>query len=62
MGYQIDQGKIQPMPKKVEKITDWKVPRNKREVQQFLGLAGCYRQFVPNFAEIAAPLTDLTKK
>ncbi|XP_060569847.1 uncharacterized protein LOC132728257 [Ruditapes philippinarum] len=33
-----------------------------RQVRAFLGLAGYYRRFIPSFAEIAAPLTDLTKK
>ena len=28
----------------------------------FMGLAGYYRDFIPNFAAIAAPLSDLTQK
>ena len=28
----------------------------------FLGLAGYYRRFIPNFAELTSPLTDLTRK
>jgi hypothetical protein len=31
------------------------------DVQSFLGLAGYYRRFIKNFAQIALPLTELTK-
>ena len=37
-------------------------PATKKEVRAFLGLAGYYRGFMPNFATVAAPLSDLTKK
>jgi hypothetical protein len=32
------------------------------EVQSFLGLANYYRRFIPEFARISAPLSELTKK
>ncbi|CAM5169467.1 unnamed protein product, partial [Eretmochelys imbricata] len=35
---------------------------HQKQVQSFLGLAGYYRRFVPQCSQIAAPLTDLTKK
>ena len=52
LGFLIEEGKIWPVSEKVDK----------KEVQQFLGLAGYYRQFIPNCSELTAPLTDLTKK
>jgi hypothetical protein len=33
-----------------------------RGIRAFLGLAGFYRRLIPKFAEIAKPLTELTKK
>ena len=38
------------------------VPSNVQQVRSFLGLAGYYRRFIPNFAAIASPLVALTKK
>ena len=31
-------------------------------MRSFMGLAGYYRDFIPNFAAIAVPLSDLTRK
>ena len=47
---------------KVEAVQSWPEPRNVTEVRSFLGTCSYYRKFIPNFAEIAAPLTNLTRK
>ena len=49
-------------PAKVQAVQDWKIPTNVTEVRSFLGLAGYYRRFIPQFARIAAPLTNLARK
>ncbi len=37
-------------------------PTTKTQVRAFLGLAGYYLCFIPNFSSLASPLTDLTRK
>ena len=37
-------------------------PKDAKEIKQFLSLSGYYRKFVPRFADISRPLTQLTKK
>ena len=37
-------------------------PATKKQIKSFLGLAGFYCRFIPNFPSIASPLTDLTKR
>ncbi|CAM4626007.1 unnamed protein product [Lepidochelys kempii] len=62
LGHQVGQGTISPLQAKVDAIQKWPLPKSKKQVQSFLGLAGYYRRFVPHYSQIAAPLTDLTKK
>jgi hypothetical protein len=53
---------VKPDPKKVQAIREYPTPQTARDVRAFIGLAGYYRRHVQNFAEIAKPLTNLTRK
>ena len=53
---------ISPLPNKLDCIQQMPVPKNVKEIKQFLDLTGYYRKFVPRFANISGPLTTLTKK
>ncbi|KAK7095859.1 hypothetical protein V1264_005220 [Littorina saxatilis] len=62
LGHQVGSGKVWPEEDKVERVKNATRPENKRQLRAFLGLAGYYRRFIPNYAAVALPLTDLTKK
>lgn len=62
LGQQIGQNSMETIPGKINTIVDAPRPKTKTQTRAFLGLAGFYRKFIPNFSEIAVPLTDLTKK
>jgi len=47
---------------KVAEVLNWPVPKTVRDVRKFLGLPNYYRRFVKDFAKLAWPLNDLTRK
>jgi hypothetical protein len=48
--------------KRVEAIDLINIPRNRKEIQSFLGKINFLRRFIPNFAEIIKLITDMLKK
>jgi hypothetical protein len=48
-------------PGKVKDILNWKPPISVREVRSFLGMAGYYRRFIPDFSKVAKPIIELLK-
>ena len=62
LGHIISKEGIQPDPMKIEAIQKFPKLKKVKDVRSFLGLSGYYRRFVKNYADIARPLTNLTKK
>ena len=61
LGHNLGIEGIKPVPDKTEAIRAMHPPVNPKQVRAFLGLVGCYRKFMKNFAKIAKPLTMLTR-
>ena len=47
---------------KVQAILEWPTPKTVHGVRSFLELANFYRRFIKDYAQVAHPLHDLTKK
>jgi hypothetical protein len=62
LGHIVDKQRIRPDPKKVEAVQTWPVPKNVHDVCSFLGLVNHFRRFIEHYSEIAAHLTNLTRK
>ena len=60
MGHVVSSEGIKTDLDKISKVAEWKTPKNRRELLQFLGFAGDYRRFIEGYASIAAPLYRLT--
>ena len=55
----VGSGELRVDEDKVVAVADWEAPQNIKGVQQFLGFANYYNRFVPDFATIAAPISNL---
>ena len=60
LGHLISEEGFEPLPEKIKSIKNMPPPKTAKEVKQFLGLAGYYWKFVPRFADLSRPLTNLT--
>ncbi|GFS49706.1 retrovirus-related Pol polyprotein from transposon 297 [Trichonephila clavipes] len=62
LGLVISKEGIETDHNKVKAITEMKPPKNSKEVSKFLGMAGWYQKFIPQYAVICEPLYWLKKK
>ena len=60
LGHVVGMGQLRPKQANVEAILKFPTPTTRKDLLRFLGMAGFYRRFCPNFSAVSAPLTNLT--
>jgi len=61
LGHTIQKDSIGPQVENVGKILNAERPKTKKECRSLLGMVNFYRRYLPNCAQIIAPITDLTR-
>ncbi len=54
LGFHLGHGQVRPQIDKTAAIAACPRPKTKKEVRQFLGLAGYYRRFIPDYSELTS--------
>lgn len=62
LGHLVSSNGIRIDQDRTKDIKEFPRPRSKKEIARFIGMANYFRKFVPNFAQLAAPLNTLRKK
>ena len=62
LGHEVGNGTVKPNMAQVAAIALFPPPTDRKSLMPFLGMAGFFRRFFRNFADVEAPLTNLLKK
>uniref|UniRef100_A0A1X7UGW1 Reverse transcriptase domain-containing protein n=1 Tax=Amphimedon queenslandica TaxID=400682 RepID=A0A1X7UGW1_AMPQE len=61
LGHVIGNKVVRPENEKLHAVQSFPIPKTMTDVRAFLGRTGYYSRFIPDYAAVAVPLTDLVK-
>jgi hypothetical protein len=53
---------VTPCPKRIEAILSYPLPKNQKQLRQFLGVCNYHHRFITGYADYVTPLLALLKK
>lgn len=59
LGFCVNAKGVSLDPRKVCNALEWPAPKTGKDIQRFLGLCNYFRKFIPNIAQVSAPLDKL---
>ena len=62
LGHVVSGEGVRPNPANIAKVMAWPAPKTVKQVKSFVALGSYFRRFIRNYAQIARPMVDLTKK
>lgn len=62
LGFTVNANGFSPSEENVNKVSKFPIPKNVKQVQQYIGCLNYFRHMVYNYAEIAKPIINLTRK
>ena len=60
LGHNVDIKGLNVLERKVQAIREFPVPNTRKELKRFIGMVNFYHRFVPNVAEVMAPLNEIS--
>ena len=61
-GHRFSKDGVRPLDDRIKSIMECRAPKNRAELESFLGLVGYNSRFIPDYSTLTHPLRKLTKK
>ena len=61
VGFRVSAMGVRTQPEKLEALLKWPITKDVADIRSFTGFTNFYQKFVPNYANIVAPLSSLLR-
>ena len=62
VGFRVSARGVRTQPENIHHLVNWPIPKDVADIRSFTGFTNFYQKFVPNYANILAPISALLRK